>query len=302
MRELITGEIVASAVMMLRAAQTTRVPILVVEGGSDRRILEHCFGSRVQFYPAGGKDYVCEGIYILHDQRGERDWFVGVVDADFDRILNRIRNHPAIIVSDMHDIECEYVRSPALTKLIREFASTEKLHRTLSVTADSELEEISTAVRSELLTSASAMGAARLVSARDNLALDFKEIKHEGYLIPKSLKADQARLIDLICMKNKLEASAKERFASAVQEALREGHDPWQLCQGHDLVELLSLGLRRMWGTSTPDVDVLQKALRLAYEVVFFQITEAGRRLAGLISQFEGRLSHGAPKHSLEAV
>jgi hypothetical protein len=50
-------------------------------------------------------------------------------------------------------------------------------------------------------------------------------------------------------------------------------HDPWQLCNGHDLVEVLSIGLRRAIGSQSAAavrVEEIERALRLAYESVDF--------------------------------
>jgi hypothetical protein len=54
-------------------------------------------------------------------------------------------------------------------------------------------------------------------------------------------------------------------------------YDPWQVCCGHDLVEILSLGLRRAIGSNkAADVapNSLERCLRLAYEEVYFARTQ----------------------------
>jgi hypothetical protein len=50
-------------------------------------------------------------------------------------------------------------------------------------------------------------------------------------------------------------------------------HDPWQLCNGHDLVGVLSIGLRRALGSQSAavvGVEDMERALRLAYDAVDF--------------------------------
>lgn len=50
-------------------------------------------------------------------------------------------------------------------------------------------------------------------------------------------------------------------------------HDPWQVCCGHDLVEILSFGLRKAIGSakaSDIEPNSLERSLRLAYEKTYF--------------------------------
>ncbi|GAB1539708.1 hypothetical protein NUACC21_23750 [Scytonema sp. NUACC21] len=76
-------------------------------------------------------------------------------------------------------------------------------------------------------------------------------------------------------MKNKSQAfSLKDEYLQQrLMSQKNNSHDPWQVCCGHDLVELLSLGLRKAIG-SNKSVDIepnsLERNLRLAYEEVYF--------------------------------
>jgi hypothetical protein len=54
-------------------------------------------------------------------------------------------------------------------------------------------------------------------------------------------------------------------------------HDPWHVCCGHDLVWILSVGLRKTIGTwDTKDVrpDSLERSFRLAFERSYFYRTQ----------------------------
>lgn len=67
-----------------------------------------------------------------------------------------------------------------------------------------------------------------------------------------------------------------------------EDHDPWQVCCGHDLVKILSLGLRKAIGSNkATDVEPnsLERNLRLAYEEIYFQDT----KLYALIRTWESK-------------
>ncbi|NEP15226.1 MAG: hypothetical protein F6K14_34670 [Symploca sp. SIO2C1] len=50
-------------------------------------------------------------------------------------------------------------------------------------------------------------------------------------------------------------------------------HDPWQVCCGHDLVEILSVSLRKTFGSNKAaevEPNRLERNLRLAYEKAYF--------------------------------
>ena len=75
---------------------------------------------------------------------------------------------------------------------------------------------------------------------------------------------------------------------SGIQDIRNPEHDAWHVCCGHDLVELLSIGLRRVLGKNN-ESDVrrerLEQQLRLAYEEGYFLRT----RLYASIQAWEQR-------------
>jgi len=80
-------------------------------------------------------------------------------------------------------------------------------------------------------------------------------------------------------VKNKSQAFAlkSEDLQQRLTNQKSDSHDPWQICCGHDLVEILSLGLHRAIGSAkTSDVEShsLERSLRLAYEETYFCKTQ----------------------------
>jgi len=62
-----------------------------------------------------------------------------------------------------------------------------------------------------------------------------------------------------------------------MQDVRDDTHDPWHVCCGHDLVCILSIGLRKIIGTWNPNdikPDVLERSLRLAFERSYFHKTQ----------------------------
>ncbi|AFE06260.1 hypothetical protein COCOR_05221 [Corallococcus coralloides DSM 2259] len=291
MKDSITPHTIANLAVMLRAAQSGKKPILLTEGETDELILQHMFGERIQIVPAHGKFLASEGAKVLHDEMGHRDWFLAIVDADFDHILGIEFGHPAILVSESHDFECEYLKTRALEKTLREHGSAEKLARTLKLPADTQFSIFASHVRMEIHKPAMILGALRLINIKDQLNLDFKKLRHEKLLEPKTIELDEKSLIESIKQHNPGKKIDTKQLTTKIKLVLGENHDPWQLCQGHDLVKIFCLGLRRMWSSSSRDLDSIESSLRLSFESAFLLLSHSGRLLVSFIEKFENQAS-----------
>ncbi len=90
------------------------------------------------------------------------------------------------------------------------------------------------------------------------------------------MQLDELGLIQEV--KNKSQASFDNQdIQQQIAAQKSNNHDCWQVCCGHDLVEILSLGLRKAIGTmksSEIEPESLERSLRLAYEEVYFRQTQ----------------------------
>lgn len=290
MKDTITAHSIASLARMLRAGQPNKKPIILVEGETDELLLQHCFGSRVDTAPAHGKALASEAAQILYNETGERAGYLAIVDADFDHILGTPIEHPAILVSDLHDFECEYIKSPALDKVLREYGSLDKIARSLGLSKDLEASVLPGLIRKELHKAACVIGALRLLSIKANLSLDFKDLRHEKLFEPRTITINKIRLLELIKIQNPSRPFEPEQAILHLDSILLESHDPWQLCQGHDLIAIFGLGMRRMWGKKALDNDTIESSLRLAFELSFLLTGTAGKNLASFVTEFESRV------------
>lgn len=289
MKDSITPHTIATLAVMLRAAQSSKKPILLVEGETDDLVLQHSFGERIQVLPAHGKHLACEGAKVLHDEMGHRDWFLAIVDADFDHILEIEIKHPSILVSELHDLECEYIKSRALEKTLREHGSAEKMQRLFNLPDTAGFSVLASHVRTELHKPAAVLGALRLLSVQKNLNLSFKKLRHEKVLSAKTIDIDKRHLVETIRQQNVGIKVDTESTLKEIDNILGQHHDPWQLCQGHDLVKVFCLGLRRIWSSKTLDVETVESSLRLAFEFAFLSLSQPGRSLVSFVEEFERR-------------
>ncbi len=229
---------------------------LLVEGPDDSRFYrrftdpKHCHIS-VGF----NKEDVISAIGLL-DAAGAYG-VLGVVDSDFDALDGKVLPSANLIRGDCHDIEALLVRSPALETVLHEFASPEKLARFEA--------KYKGPLRKWLIEKARCLGYMRWNSLRTGLKLRFEGLHFSHFVNPLTLELDAAALRTEM-KNNSQDWSISDKVLKAAGWPADRGEDPWQLCCGHDLVELLTLALRRAIGSRQGLTrDGVSSALRLAY-------------------------------------
>ena len=241
--------------------------ILIVEGSTDARV----YGSLVsetgcRLIPATGKDKAVGALELL--ENGGFDGVLTIVDADFQRLDGIEPNSSNLLLTDSHDLETMILHSDALDKVLAEFGSAR------------EIEKLGRPIRDILLEGGLPVGYLRWLSspAKDKLSLKFKKLSFDKFVDEKTLRVSIDNLIRELKTNSKDSTLGENETKLKIMALAGEGHDPWQVCSGHDLVQILSIGLINVFGnprrgaTATPDqVDV---ALRLAYNYSHFRLTQ----------------------------
>ncbi|WP_232731757.1 DUF4435 domain-containing protein [Kamptonema formosum] len=237
---------------------------LIVEGDTDARVFNHLVDrEKCQVENAYNKEMAVEALDIL-----EQDNFAGVlaiVDADFSRLEGTVPSSPNLLLTDTHDLETMLLQSPALEKVLAEHSSEEKIKR---VTGSAGKD-----VRLILIDAGSPIGYLRWVSLKDNLSLKFEGLSFAKFLDSKSLAVDKSALIKTVKNTSQKPALVEREIKNKMDGLKSDAHDAWDVCCGHDLIEILSIGLCKLLGTNNAsDVkpERLEKDLRLAYERAHF--------------------------------
>ncbi len=267
MKDFITAYEVVNEIRMTRSQYAGC--FLIVEGEiTDLRVYGRFIDpGSCQIIPAHGKENALRALEIL-----ENDDFNGVltiVDADFWRLEGEEPTSPSLFITDAHDLEAMMLSSPALEKLLAEFSSTNKL--------DKFTQNRGSSVRQVLLDSGRPFGYLSWISDRQSLSLTFEDIAFSRFIDQASLAVDVVSMIRTVKNKSGRHDLAEEELKDAIDQVASATHDPWDICCGHDLVCILSLGLRRTLGSnqaSEVKPELLEKFLRVAYEAVFFFRTE----------------------------
>lgn len=300
MRDYISGETIAHTVRMCRTAQAPKKPLVLVEGDTDVRIYRWAIEPLAEVVPGDGKAKNLEAFLQLQNDEGVSGWLIVIVDADFDRLMRR-HPHQDVLLTDLHDIECEYLKSPALEKVIDELASPEKCSRAFGGEVAHDRRELAKAVREAILASAKVIGAARLLSQTKGYGMSFQNLDHTKLLVPRTLEIEGVHAMEVLLAAGATVSLNPDWLWGKVESVLSVACDLWQLCQGHDLVSLFAIGMRRLWGKGNLREEEAQRGLRLSYEGEFFWATDLGHKLAHRLREM-GALPTGHDNRSAKTT
>ncbi|MBP0027509.1 DUF4435 domain-containing protein [Roseofilum sp. Guam] len=275
MRDELTPERQANAIRFKR--QTFTGSFLLVEGGSDKKFYqrfthENCKIEIVSGKPSS-KQRVIEVLQIL-----ENDNFAGVlaiVDADFDRLEHPKTSSPNLLRTDTHDLETMLLQSWALDKVVSELGSENKIER---------FQKLGKSVRIALLDAGIVLGYLLWISQIEELNLKFKGIQYKKFINNETLDIDSQNFIQEVINNSQLHSLKVPELQERLNAQKSDDHNPWQVCCGHHLVEILSLALCKAIGNqNSTDVkaDQLDIFLRLAYEEAYFEETQLYIKICG---------------------
>ncbi|NEQ40403.1 MAG: DUF4435 domain-containing protein [Okeania sp. SIO3I5] len=271
MRDLRSVDAEANAIRLRRSLH--KGTFLLVEGSSDKTFYERFVEkSECELVVISGKpsskQRVISVLKILEESN-----FLGIlaiVDADFDRLTPPIDQKSAnLLYTDSHDLETMLINSPAFDKVISEFGSQEKISQFKK--------DIKPDIRLVILESAVPIGYLRWISLGDGLDLTFEGIKFSKFIDEETLKINEFEFISEVKKKSQNFSLKDEDLQQQLIDKRDGDRDPWQICCGHDLVEILSFGLRKTIGSNKAndiEPNSLERNLRLAYEAVYFQGTQ----------------------------
>jgi Protein of unknown function (DUF4435) len=260
-QELITPAALANRVRQRR--ETYQGSLLIVEGASDAKF----YGQLIDqaccqlLPPAQNRDKAIKVLEILQEAPG----VIAIVDKDFDELNDKLPDIPNLFFTDTHDLETMLLQSPALEKLLGEFGSEDKLAK------------FGRNVREILLAAGSAIGYLLWVSLQDNLNLKFEGIDFPKFIDAATLTIDETKLIEEVKRKSQKPGLKTPELQQRLNCQKVPTHDRWQVCRGHDLINILAVGFRKVLGSNQPNevtVEILERVLRVGYEQVYFQTTQ----------------------------
>ena len=220
---------------------------LLLEGKDDIRFWRSRRHSNCELVDGEGKPNVVEAIRQIDTAR--ITGALGIVDSDYDFPTSPRAESDNLLYTDAHDLECLLCRSSALDKVLAEHGDAAKIQR---------FEQEGIDVRTALLERALVFGRLRW-AARAQPAIALHGIAAPRFVDEKTWTVDGERLI---C---ETVSDADARAAIKMRLAQLPDADPWYVAHGHDMVEILRTGIRRVLGdlpahTKAKDIAALLRA------------------------------------------
>jgi hypothetical protein len=263
MKDQITPDRIANSIRLLRGDHEG--VFLIVEGHSDKLIYERLVNKQeVRVTIASGKNNAIKALSILEKEDNFRR-VVAVIDADFSRIEQQILDSNNLFLTDEHDLEMMLIKSAAFDKLLKERESEEKIK---AFTED---------IRETLLKLGQEIGKLRWLSLRNKLDLKFEGLNFKNFIDQKNLSINIDKLIISIKNNSQKLSLDEQQIKQDLSVISDENHDPWQLCCGHDFIGILAIALCKVlgtWNANDVKTEVLERELRLAYELSYFYQTQ----------------------------
>lgn len=225
---------IAAEIKMMRSEHPGA--FLVVEGAADVRFWRPRRHEDCEIVDGEGKKNVIGGV-----RRLDAESFVGVlgiVDHDWDSLTGLDVHTSNVVRTDAHDLECLLCRSSALEKVLAEYGDESKVRRF-------EMNE-GVDVRRGLLDRALVFGRLRLAAALHDLDLDRSAIRVRRFVDYDTWTIDGDGLVRAAARDGS--PDARDFVNRCIAQLPRA--DPWLVARGHDMVEILTIGLRRMLGAS----------------------------------------------------
>ena len=237
-------------------------PFLIVEGPHDSRFYRRFVVPQVYpLIPAFNKENVIGAVTSLDEV--QFSGALGVVDSDFDVLMEIVLPSANLVRGDdSHDLETMLVRSPALDAVLHEFASPDKL--------DSFETRNGAPFRAWLVEVALCLGYLRWYSVTNGLNLCFDDLHFSRFINLQTLELDRNAMFADIRNQSRNWAITDEELAQAGWPQDRNDN-PWHVCCGHDVVDLLAIALRRAIGSRQQlSVEQVASSLRVAYSETQF--------------------------------
>ena len=231
---------------------------LVLEGRSDMRFWKSRSHDDCRLIDGKGKPNVVGGLQRL-DEIGFAG-ALGVVDSNYDYLAGVPVESNNVVVTDAHDLECMLCRSSALDAILAEYGCDEKIGRFGG----------NASVREALVERGLVFGRLRWRAQRFETGLRLPPMR--AFVDEKSWSVDEDGLIERAAGMNEgAEANVLRREIAGLPPA-----DPWHIVHGHDLVEILRVGLLNVLGNLRTSIGVkeIARGLRLAMPISDLQSTQ----------------------------
>ena len=253
----------------------TKGPFILVEGSSDVLFFSCQMTLEIEnIIPTFGWERLVDALIIL--QKDGLVNILGIIDLDYRGIIASTELPADIVITDSHDIETMMFSSPAFKKVLRQKSSIQKVQMYTSGIEG---------VKSKILELGRRVGSLRFYSQFIEKHYSFDNLDIGKFIDKKSLVFSDLKCISHIrgiSPKNKHIPNDMLANALAKSGNIPEFTDLCRLCCGHDLMEIMAIGLKSLWGSySSKEISgsMIEESFRLAYSHEMFCISNLFRQI-----------------------
>lgn len=237
-------------------------PWLILEGSTDALF----FSTRkLSNSPVTVVAYGWENVCYITDkiiQEGIDARVFGFIDRDYREDLGLAINDSHIVVTDFRDLEVSMFESDALDRVTAEFGSQQKLPKRACGGIASEN------IRRKIYTTAQKIGKLRYFSLVHNLHYPIKNLEYSKFIDERTLEIDESKLVQQINSKSQTKIDLSILHQAFQGDIPGRLHDEKNISSGHDIMELLGLSLKKLWGTNNSGSisrERLESCFRIGY-------------------------------------
>lgn len=171
-----------------------------------------------------------------------------------------------MIVTDYHDVEMMIIKTKAFDAVLLELGSEKKIR---------EFRNQEGEIRDALIQKTLIIGHLRYLSMTDNLRLRFEGLRFDRFIDRNSLEIDQDKMLNNVFALTSNQDLDMKDISNRLSEFIDEMNgDPYQICCGHDFIEIFGIVLRKILGSKSPKTANPEGLLRIAYDSEDFYQTQ----------------------------
>lgn len=259
-----TAEEIANEIRMKCVYNTG--PFILVEGSSDVTFFScHTRINIENIIPSFGWENVTDTVAILESEGYNS--IIGVIDLDYRGIIEYPDLPNNIVLTDSHDIETMMFCSPAFFKVLKQKSSIGKIKSYPSGMAG---------VKRKILNLSQLIGILRFYSQFKGNIYSFDNMHIHKFIDNKSLSFIKRRFLSHVRGIHPKNSSITEdtiKNATSEVKKIPTLSNHFRLCCGHDLMVIMSIGLKSVWGSyNSKEISgsSLEKSFILAYSHEMF--------------------------------
>ena len=226
-------------------------PWLAVEGYSDEMLLRsRNFSRPIKVVVGHGWEGVRD-ILVEFSKEESEAVLVGLIDRDYRDHCSCQISVGSLVLTDMRDVENMMFNSSALTRVFSEYGSASKLPALVDGRVDVNF------IRSKVYSAAVQIGRLRIYCEHQTLGVSFRGIEHKKFMCDRTLSIDVQSLLAHVNVKNQGKRSLTMSDWTSSQSLSWTGNLGRNefISNGHDVMAIAALALRRLWGTKGGDID-----------------------------------------------